>query len=89
MPFADSSAAIYACVNRKSGTMGAIANTAKCRRGESKLSWNTEGPADKLARQVNRAKKGLKASRDSRAKKGREVKKDLRRRRSSRARGRA
>lgn len=58
MPFADSSTAIYACVNRRSGTMRAIANTAKCRRGESKLSWNTEGPAGKAGATGQPGKEG-------------------------------
>ena len=39
-------ATIYACV-KKSGSIRVVTKKAKCKRGESKLSWNTAGPAGK------------------------------------------
>ncbi|MGD0453649.1 MAG: hypothetical protein ABSB69_08620 [Solirubrobacteraceae bacterium] len=42
---APSSAAIYACVNKKSGAMRIVSAKAKCRRGERRLSWGASGPA--------------------------------------------
>lgn len=43
---ADASA-IYACVKKKSGTARFVTKKAKCKKGESKISWNNEGPAGK------------------------------------------
>lgn len=36
---------IYVCANRASGAVRIVARGAKCRRGESKLSWSTAGLA--------------------------------------------
>jgi hypothetical protein len=38
-------ATVYVCANRDSGVVRMVARTARCRRGESKLSWSTTGPA--------------------------------------------
>jgi hypothetical protein len=38
-------ATIYACVKKKSGSARIVSKKAKCKKGESKLSWNSEGPA--------------------------------------------
>ena len=40
-------ATIYGCVKKKGGTIHIVAKKAKCKKGESKLSWSTEGPAGK------------------------------------------
>lgn len=45
-PQADA-ATIYACVKKHSGAARIVTKKAKCKKGESKLSWNTEGPAGK------------------------------------------
>jgi len=34
---------IYACVKKKSGTARVFTKKPKCKKGETKLSWNTEG----------------------------------------------
>ncbi len=34
---------IYACVKKPSGTARIVTGKVKCKKGESKLSWNTEG----------------------------------------------
>ncbi len=39
-------ATIYACV-KKNGTARFVTKKAKCKKKESKLSWNSEGPAGK------------------------------------------
>lgn len=39
-------ATIYACV-KKNGTARFVSKKVKCKKSESKLSWNTEGPAGK------------------------------------------
>jgi hypothetical protein len=36
---------IYVCVKKKSGVMRLVDRKAKCKRGESKLTWNQSGPA--------------------------------------------
>jgi hypothetical protein len=36
---------VYACVKTKSGTPRIVSKKAKCRKGEKKLSWGTQGPA--------------------------------------------
>lgn len=36
---------IYACVAKTSGAARIVSKTAKCKKGEAKLSWNAEGPA--------------------------------------------
>jgi len=36
---------IYACVKKKTGAARFVNQRAKCKKGESKLSWNTSGPA--------------------------------------------
>lgn len=41
-PQADA-ATIYACVKKKSGTARFVSQKTKCRKSESKLSWNTTG----------------------------------------------
>jgi hypothetical protein len=38
---------IYACVKKKTGAARIVNQKLKCKKGESKLSWNTEGPAGK------------------------------------------
>jgi len=38
---------IYACYKKKGGTVHIIAKSGKCKKGETKLSWNSEGPAGK------------------------------------------
>jgi len=43
-PRADA-ATIYACVKKKDGSARFVTRTTKCRRGETKLQWNSEGPA--------------------------------------------
>jgi hypothetical protein len=40
-------ATIYACVKKKGGTARFVSKSAKCKKGESKISWNSEGPAGK------------------------------------------
>jgi hypothetical protein len=43
-PRADA-ATLYACVKKKGGTVHVFTKKPKCKRGESKLSWNTQGVA--------------------------------------------
>jgi hypothetical protein len=43
-PVAASAATIYACVKPKSGATRIVGAKARCKRGEQRLSWNTEGP---------------------------------------------
>jgi hypothetical protein len=38
---------IYACVKKKSGTARFVTKKTKCKKGETKVSWNTEGLAGK------------------------------------------
>jgi hypothetical protein len=38
---------LYACVKSKSGTARVFTKKPKCKKGESKISWNTAGPAGK------------------------------------------
>jgi hypothetical protein len=38
---------VYACVKKKGGTTRIVSRTAKCKKGEKKLSWGTQGPAGK------------------------------------------
>ena len=38
-------ATIYACVKSKAGTARIFTKKPKCKKGETKLSWNTTGPA--------------------------------------------
>jgi hypothetical protein len=38
-------ATIYACVKSKAGTARVFTKKPKCKKGETKLSWNTTGPA--------------------------------------------
>jgi len=38
-------ATLYACVKNKTGTARVFTKKPKCKRGETKLSWNTTGPA--------------------------------------------
>jgi hypothetical protein len=40
-------ATIYACVKKSNGTARIVTKTTKCKKGETKLSWNTVGPAGK------------------------------------------
>jgi hypothetical protein len=41
---------IYACV-KKNGSARFVKKSTKCKKGESKLSWNSEGPAGKAGPQ--------------------------------------
>jgi hypothetical protein len=43
-PRADA-ATIYACIKKKTGTARFVSRTTKCKRGETKISWNSQGPA--------------------------------------------
>jgi hypothetical protein len=45
-PHADA-ATIYACVKKKTGAARIVAKQAKCKKGETKLSWSSEGPSGK------------------------------------------
>ncbi len=45
-PWADA-ATIYVCVKKSNGAMRLVSKSTKCKHGETKLSWNTEGPAGK------------------------------------------
>jgi hypothetical protein len=38
---------VYACVKKKSGTPRIVSKSTKCKKGEKKLSWGTQGPAGK------------------------------------------
>jgi hypothetical protein len=38
---------IYACVKKKTGAARIVNQKVKCKKGESKLSWNTQGAAGK------------------------------------------
>jgi hypothetical protein len=38
-------ATIYACVKNKTGTARVFTKKPKCKKGETRLSWNTTGPA--------------------------------------------
>jgi Lamin Tail Domain/Collagen triple helix repeat (20 copies) len=40
-----SNAVINACVKKKSGLVRVVGSAGRCRRSESRLSWNVEGPA--------------------------------------------
>jgi hypothetical protein len=42
-----SAATIYACQKKKGGTIHLVTKKAKCKKGETKISWNTTGPAGK------------------------------------------
>jgi hypothetical protein len=44
MPAGAGAATIYAC-KKPSGTLRLVGRRTRCRRGQTKLSWNTEGPA--------------------------------------------
>jgi hypothetical protein len=35
---------IFACVKKHAGTARIVSRTAKCKKGETKLSWNSQGP---------------------------------------------
>jgi hypothetical protein len=35
---------IYACVRKGGGSVRVVSRHARCRRGETKLSWNSQGP---------------------------------------------
>jgi hypothetical protein len=52
-----SAATIYACV-KKNGTVRIVAKRAKCRRGEKKLSWNSEGVPGKNGKNGANGKNG-------------------------------
>jgi hypothetical protein len=43
-PQADAST-LYFCAKKKSGAVRLVSKSAKCKKSEKKLSWNTEGPA--------------------------------------------
>lgn len=36
---------LYACVNKRTGAARLFAYKPKCKRGQARLSWNTQGPA--------------------------------------------
>jgi hypothetical protein len=40
-------ATIYACVKKSNGTARIVTKTTKCKKGETKVSWSTVGPAGK------------------------------------------
>ncbi len=40
-------AVIYVCVKKSDGAMRLVSKSSKCKHGEKKLSWTTEGPAGK------------------------------------------
>jgi hypothetical protein len=40
-----SAATIYACVKKKGGSVHIVGKRAKCKKGETKMSWNSPGPA--------------------------------------------
>jgi hypothetical protein len=40
-------ATIYACVNKRTGAARLFASKPRCKRGQERLSWNTQGPAGK------------------------------------------
>lgn len=42
-----SAATIYACQKKKGGTIHLVTKKAKCKKGETKISWNTTGKAGK------------------------------------------
>lgn len=44
---AANAATIYACQKKKGGAIHIVTKKAKCKKGETKLSWNTSGPAGK------------------------------------------
>jgi hypothetical protein len=45
-PAADAST-IYVCAKKSNGAVRIVGKNARCKKGESKMSWNTEGPAGK------------------------------------------
>lgn len=45
-PQADA-ATIYACVKKKDGAVRIVSRSARCKRSEKKISWNSVGPAGK------------------------------------------
>jgi len=45
-PQADAST-YYACVKKKGGAVRFVSKSTKCKKGESKASWSSEGPAGK------------------------------------------
>jgi hypothetical protein len=40
-------ATLYACVNKRTGAARLFSYKPRCKRGQERLSWNTEGPAGK------------------------------------------
>ncbi len=38
-------ATIYVCAKKKTGAMRLVSKSTKCKHGENKLSWSTQGPA--------------------------------------------
>jgi hypothetical protein len=40
-------ATIYACAKKKGGAVRVVSKKAKCKKSETKLSWNTNGPGGK------------------------------------------
>lgn len=42
-----SAATIYACQKKKGGTIHIVAKKAKCKKGETKISWSSTGPGGK------------------------------------------
>jgi hypothetical protein len=40
-------ATLYACVNKRTGAARLFSYKPRCKRGQARLSWNTEGPAGK------------------------------------------
>jgi hypothetical protein len=38
-------ATIYGCVKKKGGAVRLVAKTARCKKGEARISWNSQGPA--------------------------------------------
>jgi hypothetical protein len=69
-PTADATT-LYACV-KKSGAVKVFASKPKCKKGEKKLSWNTEGPAGKNGTNGVNGKEGLAGKEAKEGKEGKE-----------------
>jgi hypothetical protein len=47
MPASTAAATIYACVNKRTGAARVFYKEPKCKKGQLRLAWNTQGPAGK------------------------------------------
>jgi hypothetical protein len=54
---------IYACVKTRSGSVRLVTRTARCRRGEYRLYWNSDGPAGRNGVQGATGPRGATGSR--------------------------